>query len=139
MQRPCQYRVVRRILQRIWMLKSKMKLYHQILSDIVLNEQALRTRLEYLRTIDEQAYFAAGIVRNTVWSVLHQQQPDIEHTEIDVIYFDRSAQHAVRQKNLERQLREVFPKQHWDVVNQAQVHTWYKTEGQQNISPLAFN
>lgn len=97
------------------------------LKQIVFNQAALMQRLMYLRQINTQAYLSAGVIRNLVWSVLHQQNYEIEQTEIDVIFYDLTDQYAEQQR-LEFLLSQKFPENEWDVVNQAFVHTWYKTD-----------
>lgn len=101
--------------------------YRSKLKQIVFNQAALMQRLMYLRQINTQAYFSAGVIRNLVWSVLHQQNYEIEQTEIDVIFYDLADQHAEQQR-LKFLLSQKFPENEWDVVNQAFVHTWYKTD-----------
>lgn len=104
------------------------------LKQLICAEDALVTRLNYLRQIHNQAYLSAGVFRNFVWSVLHDQIYDFEHTEIDVIFYDpHDIQHFAKQR-LIQQLQQKFPNNQWDVVNQACVHQWYKTQGGQSIS-----
>lgn len=100
--------------------------YRSKLKKIIFNQSALMQRLMYLRQINTQAYLSAGVIRNLVWSVLHQQNYKIEQTEIDVIFYDLTDQHAEQQLKL--LLSHKFPENEWDVVNQAFVHTWYKTD-----------
>lgn len=58
------------------------------LSILLANYPDLMLRLSYLRRIKPQAYLAAGIIRNLVWSAQHQQPYEIKGTEIDVVYFE---------------------------------------------------
>ncbi|WP_089606356.1 nucleotidyltransferase family protein [Acinetobacter piscicola] len=101
--------------------------YQSKLKKIVFDQPALMQRLIYLRQLNTQAYLSAGVIRNLVWSVLHQQNYKIEQTEIDVIFYDLTDEHSEQQR-LTRLLNQQFPENEWDVVNQAFVHTWYKTD-----------
>ncbi|MEG0483614.1 MAG: nucleotidyltransferase family protein [Acinetobacter sp.] len=107
--------------------------YRSKLKKIVFSQHALMQRLIFLRQIKAQAYLSAGVIRNLVWSELHQQQYKIEHTEIDVIFYDLTNQYS-EQQGLTRLLNQQFPENEWDVVNQAFVHTWYKTDRGLSIS-----
>ena len=103
------------------------------LKQIVFNQSTLMKRLIYLRQINTEAYLSAGVIRNLVWSFLHEQHYKIEDTEIDVIFYDLADPHAEQQR-LTRLLQHQFPENEWDVVNQAFVHTWYKTDQGQSIT-----
>ena len=63
--------------------------YHDTeLKNIIFNQKDIMQRLRYLRQIHAHAYLSAGVIRNLVWSTLHQQNYDLITTEIDVIFFD---------------------------------------------------
>lgn len=108
--------------------------FYQELKQIILAKQALIQRLIYLKQIYAEAYLSAGVIRNLVWSSLHQQQYQIENTEIDVIFFDENEQNQHITQEIYEKLTQKFPENDWDVVNQALVHTWYTTEKNQAIS-----
>ena len=76
------------------------------------------------------------MIRNLVWSHLHQQHYSIDFTEIDVVYFEIKHQSSREQQRLAQALTQYFPNNQWDVVNQADVHHWYKNEQGQSISPF---
>lgn len=107
--------------------------YRYKLKQIVFNQHDLMQRLMYLRQINTEAYLSAGVIRNLVWSVLHAQHYKIEDTEIDVIFYDLVDEHAEQQR-LTGLLKHQFPENEWDVVNQAFVHRWYKTDQGQSIA-----
>lgn len=109
--------------------------YYAELKDLLRHEAALMRRLTYLRQIQPNAYVSAGIIRNLVWSKQHHQNYKITHTEIDVIFFDGNEKNQTITQNLAQKLTAQFPENEWDVVNQAYVHTWYKTEHGQTILP----
>lgn len=100
------------------------------LSILLANYPDLMLRLSYLRRIKPQAYLAAGIIRNLVWSAQHQQPYEIKGTEIDVVYFEQAVETSwhQEQQRLTLALEAEFPENDWDVVNQAYVHQWYTTD-----------
>ncbi len=106
------------------------------LIQIISNHQPIMLRLKELQKIAPHAYFAAGIIRNTVWSFLHEKEFDISGTEIDVIFYDEHDLDRKIEQNLQQKLVENFPDNEWDIINQAFVHTWYKTESGEAIAPL---
>ena len=65
-------------------------------------------------------YIAAGFVRNMVWDDLHGYPPTALN-DVDVIYFD--AQQSTTDSELEGQLSTFAPHMHWQVRNQATMHT----------------
>lgn len=108
--------------------------YHDTeLKNIIFNQKDIMQRLRYLRQIHAHAYLSAGVIRNLVWSTLHQQNYDLITTEIDVIFFDPDEKLQQISQQLKQQLTAKFPKNEWDVVNQAMVHKWYKTDNNQSI------
>lgn len=115
-------------------LKSEMTLYAQHLKQMVDAHPALLFRLQYLRELNVNAYLSAGIIRNMVWARLHGQSYQLGHTEIDVIFYDVT-DFDQEQGRLTDLLSQKFPENTWDVVNQAFVHKWYKTEDGQSIAP----
>ncbi len=109
--------------------------FYERLKEIIFNESTLMQRLCYLQSIHADAYLCAGVIRNLVWSALHQQNYPIESGEIDVIFFDANEKEHEISHQIYQKMMEEFPKNTWDVVNQAFVHTWYKTEIGDTISP----
>lgn len=116
---------------------SKVFVYpHMALQYMVFSNQALYQRLKALYSIHPEAYLAAGIIRQLVWSTLHRQQYDIRHMEIDVVFYDPDLKH-ISEKDIQAALHQLFPDNVWDVVNQATVHHWYVTEQGKKISPYS--
>ena len=108
--------------------------YAENLKNILLKNTNIMQILKALKAIESQAYIAAGIIRNTVWAHLHDQEYALENTEVDVIFYDVSDDcHA---ENLQIEMSKIFPNMQWDITNQALVHTWYKTDTGENIAPL---
>ena len=116
---------------------SNQQNFRKVLTEIIFREQSLRQRLMYLREISPNAYLSAGVVRNLVWSVLHEQNYDVIHSEIDVIFFDLRENDQHISHEITRKLSQKFPENTWDVVNQVYVHTWYKLENGQPILPYS--
>lgn len=110
--------------------------YHHLCIEILSAQSALMQRLQYLHQLDPDAYFAAGVIRNTIWSFLHDKEFEISNTEIDVIFYQKDEKDHKTEKELTQKLSEMFPENDWDVANQAQVHTWYKTLEGASIAPI---
>ena len=106
--------------------------YEYRIKSLVLNHPMLFQHLTALRTISEQCYLSAGVIRQLVWSELHQHSYPIEHAEIDVIFYDSDADTALEQQ-IQQALSQLFPLNVWDVVNQASVHQWYLKENGEQI------
>ncbi|CAB1220872.1 nucleotidyltransferase family protein [Acinetobacter bouvetii] len=91
--------------------------------------------LQQLYLVDSTAYIAAGVIRNMLWSELHEQNYELAGTEVDVIFYhaedDGSYAHVIQQH-----MQQHFPQIKWDVTNQALVHQWYRTENGERIAPL---
>ncbi len=108
--------------------------YAENLKNILLKNRNIMQILKALKAIEPQAYIAAGIIRNTVWAHLHDQEYSLENTEVDVIFYD--AFDDCHAENLQIEMSKSFPNMQWDITNQALVHTWYKTDSDENIAPL---
>ncbi|MEK3732549.1 MULTISPECIES: nucleotidyltransferase family protein [Paenibacillus] len=65
---------------------------------------------------------AAGYIRNYVWDRLHGYDVRDNHSDIDVVYYDRQNLSEDRDRLLERHLREVTGNGKWSVKNQARMH-----------------
>ena len=107
--------------------------YSEQLKQMIFEHPALLLRLRYLRKLNREAYLSAGIIRNLVWSLLHDQAYQIEQTEIDVIFYD-ALDVENEQYRLTQLLSQKFPENTWDVVNQAFVHEWYRLDDGSTIS-----
>lgn len=111
-----------------------MDLYEK-LSHLIRSNADIYELLQCLRQIDSAAYFSAGLIRNWIWSYLHNQNYSIFETEIDVIYFDPSEKMDERRNYLKDALQHRYPNIHWDITNQALVHHWYRTDEGAQIDP----
>lgn len=104
------------------------------LKQLIYSCPELMLRLQYLRDIHTHAYLSAGVIRNLVWSILHHQDYGFDQIEIDVIFYDLNDQQGLKEQRLAELLKQKFPNNEWDVVNQAYVHLWYKTDDGSSIS-----
>ena len=105
--------------------------YTKQLEQMIYSSPQLMMRLQYLRELHADAYLSAGVIRNMVWSNLHDQVYVLDNTEIDVIFYDLKDQTGRQQRRLSQELKQKFPNNDWDVVNQANVHRWYtRADGQ---------
>ena len=92
--------------------------------------------LHQLAQLHSEAYVAAGVLRHVIWAHLHGWEYDMNHTEVDVIFYDENEQARAIEQQLTDQLKDYFPEICWDVINQAFVHEWYRTNQNESIGPL---
>lgn len=104
------------------------------LKKFILSHKEILSILKELAKINHDCYICAGIIRNSIWSHLHGYHEKI--TEIDVIYYDSNDVNDKVQHHITHALYKKFPFYEWDVVNQAKVHRWYKTDQNESIEPL---
>jgi hypothetical protein len=67
-------------------------------------------------------WVAAGLVRNTVWDVLHGYRAWTPLSDIDIVYFDAKNTSAKQDRGFEVTLRSWFPNCKFSVKNQARMH-----------------
>lgn len=95
--------------------------YEKQLIDMIENDESI---ISILKTVEKlnlnDAWVAAGLVRNKVWDVLHNIKTTIN--DIDVIYFNRTDTSWETEKELEKELGMLMPNQPWSVKNQARMH-----------------
>lgn len=116
------------------MQTSSSDLYNAELQAFITAHAELMCILHTLCDIEAQAFIAAGVIRNSIWAQLHGQEYPLHQTEIDVVYFDTQDDGTGEQK-IREQLEARFPQMYWDVVNQAQVHRWYRLDNGARIAP----
>lgn len=95
--------------------------YEKQLIEIIKRDvhiMSILTAMEKLKLDD--AWVCAGLIRNKVWDVLHNITTSIN--DIDVIYFDVSDTSCKKEKQIEKELDDLFPNQPWSVKNQARMH-----------------
>lgn len=83
-------------------------------------------RLHLLRIVrdhgPEDAWIAAGFVRNAVWDALHGYIEPTPLSDIDVLYFASDNREPEADHAWKRRLLEVCPEVPWSVRNQARMH-----------------
>jgi len=95
------------------------------LEQIVRKEKWLMDLLRSVRDLHlPDWYLAAGVIRNTVWDVLHGYAKRTPLNDIDVVYFDPHRKILVAA--IEKTLHALYPQFTFEVVNQAFVHETYK-------------
>lgn len=99
--------------------------YSQELKEIIQKEKWLMALLRSVRDLHlPDWYLAAGVIRNTVWDVLHHYKKRTPLNDIDVVYFDPDKK--ISEKEIEKKLKKMYPHYTFEVVNQAFVHETYK-------------
>lgn len=105
----------------------------QAIIELIQND---KYRLGILRCVQklpiEQAYVAAGFIRNMVWDHLHDMQQPTELMDVDVIYFDANEPQA-HQFQYQLQLQAIMPEVTWQVRNQAYMHIRNKDKPYQDL------
>jgi hypothetical protein len=110
--------------------------YHDQFQQIVRAQPTLMRILHQLAQLHSEAYIAAGVLPHVIWAHLHGWEYEMNHTEIDVIFYDENEQARTIEQQLADQLKDYFPEICWDVTNQAFVHEWYRTDQNESIEPL---
>ena len=77
----------------------------------------------------------AGAIRSMVWDKRHAYQNPTPLSDVDVVYFDASAD-AKRDKQLEMILKSTMPGVSWEVTNQANIHHWFLSQLSQEVPPI---
>ncbi|QNK89578.1 nucleotidyltransferase family protein [Sporosarcina sp. resist] len=95
--------------------------YETQLINIIKNDEYIISILKSVEKLNlNDAWVAAGLIRNKVWDVLHNINTPIN--DIDVIYFDNIDTSWETEKDLEKKLEILIPNQPWTVKNQARMH-----------------
>jgi len=95
--------------------------------EIIKNEEWLMELLKLTRSLNlPDWFFAAGVVRNTVWDVLHDYKERTPLNDLDLVYFDPSEK--IKEEEVEKKLKELRPEINWEVVNQATAHKFNNRE-----------
>lgn len=62
--------------------------YQNLLNKNLFKHRELYARLVFLREVKPEAFCSAGVIRNLIWSVAHDQYYALSQTETDVIFYD---------------------------------------------------
>ncbi len=68
------------------------------------------------------AYIAAGFVRNAIWDAQHDYWPPTPLNDVDVVYFDRDTALS-EESRIQSSLVKAVPDASWEVKNQARMHS----------------
>jgi hypothetical protein len=81
--------------------------------------------LKALRSLKlEQAFIAAGFLRNLVWDHLHNITIPTPLNDVDVIYFNTQTNGHEYNRELTSRLEHIYPCGKWQVKNQALMHKY---------------
>lgn len=107
------------------------------LVQIVESSNWFMPALEAVRSMRLESWcIGAGAVRNLVWDYLHGYEEPSPLTDIDVAYFDSMSLHIEQDAQIQARLLAMAPNLHWDVCNQALVHTWFESYFGHPVPPL---
>jgi uncharacterized protein len=96
------------------------------LMQIVAQSHWFMPALRSVRSLKLQSWcIGAGAVRNLVWDHLHGYERPSALADVDVAYFDTSAELG-RDDELQAVLHALQPDTPWEVTNQAYVHAWFE-------------
>lgn len=109
--------------------------YVERLQQLIQQHDGIMSILKQLYLVDASAYIAAGVIRNMLWSVLHQHSYTLSHTEVDIIFYD-AEDNGAHSDQIQKEMQSFFPLIQWDVTNQAVVHHWYRLDNGESIQPL---
>lgn len=109
--------------------------YVERLQQLIQQHDGIMSILKQLYLVDASAYIAAGVIRNMLWSVLHQHSYTLSHTEVDIIFYD-AEDNGAHSDQIQKEIQSFFPLIQWDVTNQALVHHWYRLDNGESIQPL---
>ncbi len=99
--------------------------YFQELKKIILKEKWLMDIFCSVRKLNlPDWYLSAGVIRNTVWDVLHEYKERTPLNDIDLVYYDPKKN--INEREIEQKLQMLYPKHTFEVVNQAFVHKIYR-------------
>lgn len=109
--------------------------YVERLQQLIQQHDGIMSILKQLYLVDASAYIAAGVIRNMLWSVLHQHSYTLSNTEVDIIFYD-AEDNGAHSDQIQKEMQSFFPLIQWDVTNQALVHHWYRLDNGDSILPL---
>ena len=104
---------------------------------MVRSSSPLMAALRAVRSLRLASWcIGAGAVRSLVWDTLHGFEEASPVEDVDVVYFDDSAEDDEQDTRLESRLRFLIPSVRWEVTNQATVHRWFADTMNQVVDPL---
>jgi hypothetical protein len=98
---------------------------------MVRSSSILMALLAAVRSLHLESWcIGAGVVRGLVWDHLHGFSQPSRYDDVDVTYYDNTADEK-QDEELTRRLLAISPSVRWEVTNQALIHKWFlKAHGQ---------
>lgn len=110
--------------------------HHEKLISIAQQSSWFMQALRAVRSLKLQSWcIGAGAVRNLVWDYLHDYNVPSVLADLDVAYFDITAE-LCQDIELQESLNLMEPSIPWEVTNQAFVHTWFERYFGYHVQPL---
>lgn len=110
--------------------------YEKELVEIINNSPYLMNLLKIIQGLNlEKWSIGAGVIRDIVWSELHEMKPIIPR-DIDIVFFDEKAS-PEKDNKIQSHLEKKYPDIPWEVVNQAFVHLWHEERFGFPIKPIS--
>lgn len=81
--------------------------------------QAILQILQQLHLKD--SWLCAGTVRNFIWNILSEKPGFDSQTDVDLIFYDKEMSWE-ETNTIEKNLKEAYPRYHWELRNQADMH-----------------
>ena len=95
------------------------------LTAFLLNDPYVMKVLDAVKACGpDQAYVAAGFVRNRVWDSFYDKKRLEADADIDVVYYDQRNPGKEQERFFEGKLQQQLPTGIWQVRNQARMHTF---------------
>lgn len=118
------------------MISDKQATYERQLCELVAASDTVMAALRAVRGLGLASWcLGAGTLRSLVWDHLHGFPHSQAGADVDVAYFDAHAAPG-EEEQLQQRLHSAQPQLHWEIVNQAHVHTWYPAVFGQAVAPL---
>ncbi|WP_229261726.1 nucleotidyltransferase family protein [Duganella margarita] len=106
------------------------------LARMVRSSSTLMALLAAARSLHLQSWcIGAGVVRGLVWDHLHGFSQPSRYEDVDVTYYDATADEK-QDEGLTRRLLDIHPSARWEVSNQALIHQWFLKAHGQIVPPL---
>lgn len=106
------------------------------LIQLVRSSSTLMALLAAVRSLHLASWcIGAGVVRGLVWDHLHGFSEPSHYDDVDVTYYDKTADEQ-QDEELTRRLLAMSPSVRWEVTNQALIHQWFLKAHRQIVPAL---
>jgi hypothetical protein len=106
------------------------------LIQLVRSSSTLMALLAAVRSLHLASWcIGAGVVRGLVWDHLHGFSEPSHYDDVDVTYYDKTADEQ-QDEELTRRLLAMSPSVRWEVTNQALIHQWFLKAHRQSVPAL---